>query len=114
MIRIYELDRNLTDVELIDGKMAVHSYDGDWVKDAIESTRRLSIKQRWCARIGQGALRTLPERLTGHVSAFHVREDRKRGNVCRRAVSLRKGLGIKIHLKADDQIAWVIADHARV
>jgi hypothetical protein len=31
VIRIYDLDRRLADVEMIDGKMHVISYDGEWV-----------------------------------------------------------------------------------
>jgi hypothetical protein len=40
MIKIYEQDRLLADVELRDGKLHVRSFDGDWVARSLESLRR--------------------------------------------------------------------------
>ena len=35
MIRIYDKDQRLADVEMLDGKLRVVSYDGDWIEDSL-------------------------------------------------------------------------------
>ena len=39
MISIYRLDRKLADVDVINGKLHVVSYDGDWVNRLVENLR---------------------------------------------------------------------------
>lgn len=63
MIRIYQLDRLLAEVELRDGKLHVHSLDGDWVAQSIEKLRRpdtMSDKELY---------ESLPKRLQGMIWA---------------------------------------------
>ena len=40
MIRLYDMNRRLADIEMIDGKMHVVSYAGDGVERSLESVRR--------------------------------------------------------------------------
>lgn len=39
MISIYEQDKHLADVEVIDGRLHVVSYDGPWVERLVEKLR---------------------------------------------------------------------------
>jgi hypothetical protein len=69
MIRIYEQDRLLAEVELVDGKLYVRSFDGDWVAQSVDHLRRTP----------DGALNdvdlynSLPRRLAGRIWAGYAR-----------------------------------------
>jgi hypothetical protein len=62
MIKIYQLDRRLAEVELIDGKLRVRSYDGNWVSESIEKMRRPGQSDR-------ELYESLPQRIRGLIWA---------------------------------------------
>jgi hypothetical protein len=40
LIRLYDMNRRLADIEMIDGVIRIVSYDGDWVERSLESVRK--------------------------------------------------------------------------
>jgi hypothetical protein len=63
MISIYRLDRKLADVDVINGKLHVVSYDGDWVNRFIENLRPHMLDDH--VLTDQELYDSLPERLQG-------------------------------------------------
>jgi hypothetical protein len=63
MISIYRLDRKLADVDVINGKLHVVSYDGDWVNRFIENLRPHVLDDHLLT--DQELYDSLPERLQG-------------------------------------------------
>ena len=69
VIRLYDMNRRLADIEMIDGVMRVVSYDGDWVERSLESVRKCYSPRRETDREFYDLL---PTRLRGHVRAVRV------------------------------------------
>jgi hypothetical protein len=72
VIRLYQLNRRLADIEMIDGKMHIVSYAGDDVALSLESVRK-----SWSPR--GGPLLTdrefydiLPQRLRSQIRAVRI------------------------------------------
>jgi hypothetical protein len=63
MISIYRLDRKLADVDVINGKLHIVSYDGDWVNRLIEKLRPHVLDDHLLT--DQELYDSLPERLQG-------------------------------------------------
>jgi len=63
MISIYRLDRKLADVDVINDKLHVVSYDGDWVEGLIEELRSHVFDGHLLP--DQELYDSLPERLQG-------------------------------------------------
>jgi hypothetical protein len=66
MIRIYQMDKLIADVELCDGKLHVRSYDGDWVAETIETLRRPD------SMTDEDLYESLPRRLSGRIWAGYA------------------------------------------
>lgn len=66
MIKIYEMDKLIADVELRDGKLHVRSYDGDWVAPSIEKLRRPE------SMTDEELHESLPRRLSGRLWAGYA------------------------------------------
>jgi hypothetical protein len=73
VIRIYDLNRRLADVEMIDGRMRVVSYDGNWVERSLESVRRCYSPRKGPLLTDQEFYDVLPTRLRGQVRAVYVK-----------------------------------------
>jgi hypothetical protein len=67
MISIYDQNRHLADVELIDGKLHVVSYDGEWVERLIEKLRPHVLDDHLLT--DRELYDSLPERLRGRIWA---------------------------------------------
>jgi hypothetical protein len=69
MIRIYEQDRLLAEVELVDGKLYVRSFDGDWVAQSVDRLRRTP----YGVLNNVDLYNSLPRRLAGRIWAGQAR-----------------------------------------
>jgi hypothetical protein len=67
VIRIYEMDKLIADVDLRNGKLQVRSYDGDWVVRSLESLRRPN------SMTDEELYNSLPRRLSGRIWAGYAK-----------------------------------------
>ena len=80
LIKVYDLDRLIADVEMIDGKMHVISYDGqpeDFEDQALLKAKKMGLKgplpkSEWEAVSDQELYDSLPEHLAALVWAERV------------------------------------------
>jgi hypothetical protein len=72
VIRLYDMNRHLADIEMIDGVMCVVSYNGDWVERSLESVRKCNSPRNGPLLTDREFYDILPTRLCGHVRAVRV------------------------------------------
>jgi hypothetical protein len=73
LIRLYDMNRRLADIEMIDGKMHVVSYASDGVERSLESVRRCYSPRKGPLLTDQEFYDILPTRLRGQVRAVYVK-----------------------------------------